>query len=59
MKRFIYFLMTLLGFGAVSCEGGGNLDAYGTPYSTFKVSLRVVDGEGNPIQGIQVSEKNE
>lgn len=59
MRRFIYFLMTLLGFGAVSCEGGGNLDAYGTPYSTFKVSLRVVDGEGNPIPGIQVSAKND
>lgn len=57
MRRLIYFLMTMLGFGAVSCEGGGNLDAYGTPYSTFRVSLRVVDGDGNPIPGIQVSAK--
>uniref|UniRef100_UPI00405697F1 radical SAM-associated putative lipoprotein n=1 Tax=Alistipes sp. TaxID=1872444 RepID=UPI00405697F1 len=62
MRRLLYFLMAMLGFGAVSCEeleGGGNLDAYGTPYSVFRVSLRVVDGERNPIPGIQVSAKND
>lgn len=54
MKRLIYMLMTALGFGAVSCEGGGNLDAYGTPYLEYRISARVVDSEGNPIRNIKV-----
>ena len=59
MRKLIYFLMTLLGFGAaaVSCE---NVDAgkdypapeYGVPYVVYRVSARVVDGEGTPIKGI-------
>lgn len=59
MKRLIFWCLSLLGFGAVSCEefgGGGNLDAYGTPYSTYKVSVRVVDSDGKPIPGIDVKD---
>lgn len=51
-------LMTALGFGAVSCEGGGNLDAYGTPYLEYRISARVVDSEGNPIRNIKVEASN-
>ena len=59
MKRLIYFLLTLLGFGAVSCEesglgDGGNLNEYGTPYASYRINARVVDSEGNPIGGIKV-----
>ena len=48
MKRLIFALLALLGFGAVSCEeleGGGNLDAYGVPYSEYRDSERVTDDE--------------
>lgn len=58
MKKFIYSIFPLLGFSAVSCDGiesGGNLDAYGVPYNEYRVSARVVDPEGNPIEGIEVS----
>lgn len=58
MKRLIYYLFSLLGFGAVSCdglEGGGNLDAYGPGWVGYRVSGRVVDAEGNPIYGIIIS----
>lgn len=46
MKRLIFALLALLGFGAVSCEeleGGANLDAYGVPYSEYRDSERVVN----------------
>lgn len=58
MKRLIFYMLSLLGFGAVSCEGlngGGNLDAYGVPFREYQMSARVVDAEGNPINGIKVS----
>ena len=61
MKKLIFGCLSILGFGAVSCEelaGGGNLDAYGTPYSVYKVSVRVVDGNGNPVPGIDVKGSN-
>lgn len=51
-------MLSLLGFGAVSCEGlngGGNLDAYGVPFREYQMSARVVDAEGKPIPGIKVS----
>ena len=57
MKRIIYFLLTLLGFGAVACESQ-NLVEYGCPYADFHVSARVVDSEHNPIAGIEVSQNN-
>lgn len=59
MKRFLYFLIAALGFGYVSCEEsgfrGGNLDAYGVPHVDFHITTRVVDEEGTPIKGIEVS----
>lgn len=58
MKRLIFYMLSLLGFGAVSCEGlngGGNLDAYGVPFREYQMSARVVDAEGKPIPGIKVS----
>lgn len=55
MKRVIYATISLLGFGALSCESGGNLDAYGVPHKEYRVSARVVDTEGKPIEGIEVS----
>lgn len=59
MKRFLYFLIAALGFGSVSCEEsgfrGGNLDAYGVPHVDFHITTRVVDEEGTPINGIEVS----
>lgn len=63
MKRLIYFLLTLLGFGAVSCEesglgDGGNLNEYGTPYASYRINARVVDSEGNPIGGIKVESQS-
>lgn len=53
MKRLIYFLMALLGFGSVGCESGAMVE-YGVPTVTYEVKARVVDSEGNPIKGIEV-----
>jgi putative lipoprotein (rSAM/lipoprotein system) len=52
MKRLIYFLLTLLGFGAVSCER--SMVEYGCPTADYHVSARVVDSKGNSIAGIEV-----
>lgn len=52
MKKLIYFLLTLLGFGAVSCERP--MLEYGCPTADYHVSARVVDSEGNSIAGIKV-----
>lgn len=52
MKRAILYLMSLLGFGLSSCAGG-NLDAYGVPHINFRLSARVIDESGEPIQGIE------
>ena len=58
MKRFIYFLMALLGFGSfTSCEEESNNELavmYGAPLIHYRVSARVVDSKGNPISGIEV-----
>ena len=55
----LYFLIAALGFGSVSCEEsgfrGGNLDAYGVLHVDFHITTRVVDEEGTPIKGIEVS----
>ena len=59
MKKFLYFVIAALGFGTVSCEEsglrGGNLDAYGTPHVDYRIMARVVDEDGTPIKGIEVS----
>ena len=63
MKRLIYYLLTLLGFGAAatSCcndlgDGGygDQVAMYGVQVISYRISARVVDAEGNPIKGIEV-----
>ncbi len=61
MKRFIYFLFVLLGFGAVACDNGSMDDdvaEYGCPHINFSLKARVVDEAGKPIEGIEVQTKN-
>ena len=59
MKRFIYFLFALLGFGAVACDNGMHDQVeYGCPTMTFSLKARVIDEEGNPIAGIEVQTKD-
>ena len=53
MKRLLYILFILLGFGAQSCEEIGRAE-YGVPHVSFKLKARVVDEAGEPIQGIEV-----
>ncbi len=56
MKRLIYFLMALLGFGSVGCEPESyGVAEYGVPMVNYQVKTRVVDSEGNPIKGIEVT----
>lgn len=52
MKKLIYFLMALLGFGAAGCEESAA--EYGCPNVNFRVTARVVDEAGEPIEGIRV-----
>lgn len=59
MKRFIYFLLALLGFGAVACDNGSHtVVEYGCPTMTFSLKARVVDEAGKPIEGIEVQTKD-
>ena len=59
MRRFILFLFTLLGYGAVatSCSEDPRDNEqpveYGCPWVEFSIKARVVDAEGNPIEGIE------
>ena len=52
MKQLLYLLLAMLGFGfstsCVRCE-------YGTPNVSFRATARVVDEEGDPIEGIRVA----
>lgn len=59
MKRFIYFLLALIGFGAGACDNdwGDVVPEYGCPRMTFSLKARVIDEEGNPIAGIEVQTK--
>lgn len=63
MKRLIYFLMALLGFGLTSCEDGEKdhygFVEYGSPHVNFSLKARVVDQVGTPIQGIEVRLKGD
>lgn len=57
MKKLMYFLMALVGFGFTSCDDGGILPAapeYGCPHVNFSLKARVVDQSGEPIEGIKV-----
>ena len=47
MKRFIYFLLVLLGLGFTGCDKEEH-----TPYYVMYFTARVVDEAGEPIQGI-------
>ena len=60
MKRFIYFLLALLGVGAVSCDNGWDdvVAEYGCPHMNFSLKARVIDEAGNPIEGIEVQTRN-
>ena len=61
MKRFIYFLLALLGVGAVSCDNDGWGDVvpeYGCPHMNFSLKARVIDEAGKPIEGIEVQTRN-
>lgn len=55
MKKLIYLLMTLMGFGAVSCESPveDTMAEYGCPYVNFNLKARVIDQTGKPIEGIK------
>ena len=60
MKRFIYFLLALIGFGAGACDNDGWGDVvaeYGCPHMNFSFKARVIDEAGNPIAGIEVQTK--
>ena len=64
MKRLIYFLTALLGFGLTSCEDGeknhfSGVVEYGCPHVNFSLKARVVDQVGTPIQGIEVRLKGD
>ena len=50
MKRLIYFLLGLLGVTMASCRV-----EYGAPHVDFRLTARVVDEQGTPIQGIVAS----
>ena len=60
MKRFIYFLLALLGVGAVSCDNGWDdvVAEYGCPHMNFSLKARVIDEAGKPIEGIEVQTRN-
>ena len=61
MKRFIYFLLALLGVGAGACDNGSMDDVvaeYGCPHMNFSFKARVIDEAGKPIEGIEVQTRN-
>ena len=59
MKRLLNILLALLGFGSTGCEIVSiGAAMYGTPNVEFHLSARVVDKDGNPIQGIEVRAKD-
>ena len=61
MKRFIYFLLALLGFGTIACDNVSMKDVvaeYGCPHINFSLKARVIDEAGKPIEGIEVQTKN-
>ena len=60
MKRFIYFLLALLGVSAVSCDNDwfDVVAEYGCPHMNFSLKARVIDEAGKPIEGIEVQTRN-
>lgn len=55
MKRLLYMLLALLGFGTTGC-GFGAVE-YGVPHVHFNLKARVVDEAGKPIEGIEARVK--
>ena len=59
MRRFILFLFTLLGYGAMATSCSEDLRdneqpvEYGCPWVEFSIKARVVDADGKPIKGIE------
>ena len=52
MKRFIYWLLAVLGFGSlVRCEPAL---MYGSPSADYEIKGKVLDADGDPIKGIKV-----
>lgn len=52
MKRFLTFLLGLLGFSVVSCNHA--LEKYGCPYATYDIKGQVTDENNQPLKDIQV-----
>ncbi len=60
MKRLIYALLALLGFGMVGCDDiDRGAPEYGCPHVNFQLKARVVDEAGEPIPGIEVRLNND
>lgn len=54
MKRFIYWLLTVLGFGSlVGCERDIPV-MYGVPSADYEMKGKVLDADGDPIKGIKI-----
>ena len=59
MKRFIYWLLTMLGFSSmVGCERDIPV-MYGTPSADYEIKGKVLDTDGDPIKGIKVNVQND
>ena len=57
MKRFIYWLLTMLGFSSIAgCEPAL---MYGTPSADYEIKGKVLDADGDPIKGIKVNVQND
>lgn len=52
MKRFIYWLLTMLGFSSMA--GCDVPVMYGTPSADYEIKGKVLDADGDPIKGIKV-----
>ncbi|MBR5864516.1 MAG: radical SAM-associated putative lipoprotein [Alistipes sp.] len=52
VNRILAAVISLLGFSA--CDNGGMMLMYGTPTFDYQANGRVVDEEGEPIEGIRV-----
>ena len=52
VNRILAAVISLLGFSA--CDNGGMMLMYGTPTFDYQADGRVVDEDGNPIEGIRV-----
>ncbi|MBQ0044545.1 MAG: radical SAM-associated putative lipoprotein [Bacteroidales bacterium] len=57
MKRTAKYLLGLLGFTAMASSCIGRVE-YGCPHVDYRISGKVVDGEGVPVAGIEVSTRD-